>query len=110
MINRGNPKPHNNRPNTVPKIPDDPDSDPSLSDSSLSKPSDSSDDEYYKQRRREKNDKKKLQSKTRFNDPIKKFAKLIAKLTTPAYKSNVIRFKLDKDPLHRRVYFLSSMK
>ena len=38
---------------------------------------------------------------------MKKRAKLIAKLLTAAYKSKVVRFKLDKDPLNFRVYFLS---
>ena len=32
VITKGNPKPHNNPPNPVPKIPDEPDSDPGLSD------------------------------------------------------------------------------
>ena len=47
---------------------------------------------------------KKRQIKIRFDDPIKKCAKLTAKLITAAYKSKVIKFKLDEDPLHRRVF------
>ena len=27
------------------------------------------------------------------------------KLLTTAYKSEIIRFKMDEDPLHRRIYF-----
>ena len=29
------------------------------------------------------------------------------KLLTTAYKSNIIRFKMDEDPLQRRIYFLA---
>ena len=29
------------------------------------------------------------------------------KLLTTAYKSNIIKFKLDEDPLQRRIYFLT---
>ena len=56
-----------------------------------------------------KNDKKKRRSKTRFRDPIKKCAKLTDDLITDAYRSNVIRFKLDKDTLQHCVYLLSFM-
>ena len=52
-----NPTPHNNPPNPVPNVPDDPDSDPTLSDSSLLYLSDLSDYEYCKQRRRAKKEK-----------------------------------------------------
>ena len=55
------------------------------------------------------NNKKKLRSKTRFDDPIKNCAKLTDKLLTAAYKSKVIRLKLDEDQLQRRIYFLSLM-
>ena len=48
------PTPHNNPPNMLTNIPADPDSDPGLSDSSLSDSSDSFDDEYYKRIRCEK--------------------------------------------------------
>ena len=51
--------------------------------------------------------KKKLQSKMRFNDSIKNCADLTAKLLTGSYKSKVINFTLDEDPLQRRVYFPS---
>ena len=32
---------------------------------------------------------------------------IIEKLLTTVYKSKVLRFKLDEDPLQRRIYFLS---
>ena len=63
-----NTKPHYKPPNPVPNVPDEPDSDPSLSYYSSSESSDSSDDEYYKQRQRSKKDNNKLRSKTRFDD------------------------------------------
>ena len=31
----------------------------------------------------------------------------MAKLLTTAYKSKVIKFKLDEDPLERKIYFLT---
>ena len=31
----------------------------------------------------------------------------MAKLPTTAYKSKLIRFKMDEDPLQRRIYFLA---
>ena len=31
----------------------------------------------------------------------------MAKLLTTAYKSKIIKFKLDEDPLQRRIYFLT---
>ena len=43
----------------------------------------------------------------RKNDPIKLCARLTEKLLTEAYKSNIIRFKLDEDPLQRRIYFVT---
>ena len=49
-----NTKPHKNPPNLVPYVPDEPNSDPSLSDYSFSDSSDSSENEYYKQRQRAK--------------------------------------------------------
>ena len=55
----------------------------------------------YKRKRRNK--KKSYQK----NDPIKLCAKLTAKLLMAAYKSNRIKFKLDEDPLQRRIYFLN---
>ena len=41
----------------------------------------------------------------RKNDPIKLCKKLTEKLMMTGYKSNIIRIKLDKYPLHRRIYF-----
>ena len=40
-------------------------------------------------------------------DPIRLCATLTAKLLMTAFKSKVIRFKLDEDPLQRRIYFLT---
>ena len=40
-------------------------------------------------------------------DPIRLCATLTAKLLTTAFKSKIIRFKLDEDPLQRRIYFLT---
>ena len=54
-------------------------------------------------------DKNKCRSITRFDEPIKKCAKLTAKLLTAAYKSKVVKLKLYEDPVKRRVYFLSFM-
>ena len=96
---RGNPKPFHNPPNTVLNIPDNPYSDPSLSYHYLSESSDSSDNEYYKQIPHAKNDKNKCQSKTHFDKPIKKCANITARILTDSYKSNVIWFKFEKDPL-----------
>ena len=39
--------------------------------------------------------------------PIKLCANLTAKLLTKAYKSKIIRFKMDEDPLQSRIYFLT---
>ena len=64
------PNPCQKPPNLVPYVLYDPDSYPSSSYSSLLVSSDSSDDDYYKQRQHTKKDKKKLQSKNRFNDPL----------------------------------------
>ena len=66
------------------------------SDSSLSSDSDSSDDSHY--RRKRGNNKK-----HRENDPIKICATLTAKFLTIAYKSKSIRFKMDENPLQRRI-------
>ena len=41
------------------------------------------------------------------NDPIRLCATLTAKLLTTAFKSKIIRFKFDEDPLQRRIYFLT---
>ena len=45
--------------------------------------------------------------KHRKEDPIRLCATLTEKLLTTAYKSKTIRFKLDEDPLQRRIYFLT---
>ena len=74
-------------------------SDPSLSDDSDD--SDSSEDSHYRRRRRKN---KKHQKKY----PIRLCATLTAKLLTTAFKSKMIRFKLDEDPAQRRIYFLTS--
>ena len=39
------------------------------------------------------------------NYPIKLCAKLTPKLLMTAYKSKIIHFKLNEDPLQRRIYF-----
>ena len=83
---KGNLKPRNNPTNLVLFVPSDSDSDPNSLDSSLSELFDSSENEYYKQRRRSKKDNNKHQSKTQFDEPIKKCVKLTAKLVTDAYK------------------------
>ena len=73
---------------------DDP-SDPSLSDDS-----DSSNESHSRPKRRNN-------KKHRKKYPIKQCADLTAKLLTTAYKSKIIRFKMDEDPLQRRIYFLT---
>ena len=45
--------------------------------------------------------------KHREKDPIRLCATLTAKLLMTAYKSKTIRFKMDEDPLQRRIYFLT---
>ena len=86
-------KPRNKPPNLVLYVPADSDSNTSLSNSSSSEPYDSSDDEYYERRICAENNKKKLQSKTRFDDLIKKYANITAKILTAVYKSKVTKFK-----------------
>ena len=73
-------------------------SDPSSSDDSDD--SDSSYDSNYRRRRRRS-------KKNRKKDPIRLCATLTGKLLTTAFKSKMIRFKLDEDPLQRRIYFLT---
>ena len=75
--------------------PKDDSSDPSSSDDS-----DSSDDSHYRLKRRKD---KKHQKKY----PIKLCATLTEKFLTKAYKSKIVRFKIDEDPLQRRIYFLT---
>ena len=41
------------------------------------------------------------------NDPIKLCARLTKKLPMTAYKSKIIRFKMDEYPPQRRIYFLT---
>ena len=73
-------------------------SDPSSSDDSDD--SDSSDDSHYRHRLcRSKKHREKY--------PIRLCATLTAKLLTTDFKSKMIRFKLDEDPLQRRIYFLT---
>ena len=43
----------------------------------------------------------------RKKDPIRLCATLTAKVLTTAFKSKMIRFKLDEDPLQRWIYFLT---
>ena len=73
-------------------------SDPSSSDDSDGY--DSSEDSHYRRRRRK-------DKKHRKKYPIRLCATLTAKLLMIAYKSKIIRFKLDEDPLQRRIYFLN---
>ena len=70
------------------------------SDPSSSDDSDSSDDSHY--RRKRHNNKK-----HRKKDPIRLCATLTSKLLTTPYKWKIIRFKMDEDPLQRRIYFLT---
>ena len=71
-----------------------------LSDPFSSNDSDSSDVSHY--RRKQRKDKK-----HRKKYPIRLCTTLTAKLLTTAYKSKIIKFKLDEDPLQRRIYFLT---
>ena len=63
--------------------------------------SDSSNKSDYRRKRRNK------KNSHRKKDPIKLCVKLTEKLLTIAYKLKIIRFKLDEDPLQRRIYFLT---
>ena len=63
-----------------------------LSDPSSSDDYDSSNDNHYRRKQRKI-------KKHRENDLIKLCATLTAKLLTTVYKSKVIRFKMDEDPL-----------
>ena len=73
------------------------------SDPSSSEDSDFSNDIHYKRKRRKD---KKHQKKY----PIKLCANLTAKLLTTVYKSKIIRFEMDEDPLQPRIYFLTFVK
>ena len=70
------------------------------SDPSLSDDYDSSNDSHYRRKRRKN-------KKHRKKDPIRICATLTAKLLTTAYKLKISRFKMDEDPLQRRIYFLT---
>ena len=70
------------------------------SDPSSSDDSDSSEDRHYRRKRCK-------DKKHREKDPIRLCATLTAKLLTTAFKSEIIRFKLDEDPLQCRIYFLA---
>ena len=70
-------------------------SDPSSSDNSDS----SNDSDYRRKRHKNKSHRK--------NYPIKLCAHLKAKFMTTAYKSKIVRFKMDKDTLQRWIYFLT---
>ena len=63
-----------------------------LSDPSSSDDFDSSDDSHYRRKRRNN-------KKHRKQDLIKQCATLTGKLPTTVYKSKIIRFKMDEDPL-----------
>ena len=71
-----------------------------LSDPSPSNDSDSSNDSDYRCKRHKKKSHRK-------KHPIKLCERLTEKLLTTAYKSRIIRFKIDEDPLQRRIYFLT---
>ena len=43
-------------------------------------------------------------------DLLKLCARLKGKLLATAYKSKLIKFKLDEDPLQRRIYFLTFLE
>ena len=43
---------------------------------------------------------------SRKNDPIKKCARITAKLLKAAHNSKIKKFKLDDDPLKHHIYFL----
>ena len=70
------------------------------SDLSSSNDYNSSNDSHYRRKRRKN-------KKHRKKDPIKLCTTLTEKLLTTEYKSKIIRFKMDEDPLQRRIYFLT---
>ena len=70
------------------------------SSESSSSDSDSSNDSDYRPKRRRKKSHRK-------NYLIKLCARLTTKFLTTAYKSKIIKFKLDEDPLQSRIYFLT---
>ena len=70
------------------------------SDPSSSNDSDSSGDSRYRRKQHNNN-------KHRKTYLIKLCATLTAKFLTTAYKSNITKFKMDEDPLQRRIYFIT---
>ena len=48
-----------------------------------------------------------MHTEHRKRDQIRLCANLTAKLLTTAFKSKMIQFKFDEDPLQRRIYFLT---
>ena len=70
------------------------------SEPSSSDDSDLFDDSHYRHKRRK-------DRKHRKKDLIRLCAILTGKLLTTAYRSKIIRFKMDEDPLQRRIYFLT---
>ena len=119
-----------------PHVPADPESDPWSSDSSSSKSDFLADSNYNKSKSKTLNKKKRFHKHKKhdssdssssdydlFNnsdcrrkirkkkihqkkDPIKLSAKLTAKLLTTEYKSKIIKFKINEDPLQRRIYLI----
>ena len=71
-----------------------------LSDPSSRNGSDSSNDSHYRRKRRKN-------KKHREKDTIILCAILTENFLTTAYKLKIIRFKMDEDPLQRRIYFLA---
>ena len=70
------------------------------SDPSSVDDSDSSDDSHYRRKQRKDN-------KHREKDPIRLCATLTSKLLMTDYKSKIIRFLMDEDPLQRQIFFLA---
>ena len=69
------------------------------SDSSSSNSGSSNDSDYRRKQRKNKSH--------QTTDPIKLCARLMEKFLTTEYKSRIIRFKMDEDPLQHRIYFLT---
>ena len=69
--------------------------------------SNSSDNRNYRCRRR---DKKKKYWKHKKQDHIKLCTEIMAKFLMTAYKSKVLKLRLDEDPLQRRIYYLTFME
>ena len=71
-----------------------------MSDASSSNNSDLSDNSDYRRMQRKKKSNRK-------KDLIKLCTRLMAKLLMTAFKSKIIRFKNDEDPLQCQIYFLT---